>query len=252
MNLDGLHAFVVLAALLVRAVLPAYDAHARASADAAAGADLRAARRRARDRSRPHPGCARHVDVLRASARFIFGDLLGNTTADAILRALRKAGASGQTRIRGPEATKGDGQFSFEADAFGILAQAGYRVGATRGEPEAARLRTLARLFQQQITAAPPGGEWGRPSSARRLQKLANTIATLTPQETRATDGASSGRLGGRLEVPARHFLRRQVRFSMTEYSPRRHKQMKAVELELSGEKTPRTLQRLPCPTPAP
>ena len=39
MNLDGLHAFVVLAALLVRAVLPAYDAHARASADAAAGAD---------------------------------------------------------------------------------------------------------------------------------------------------------------------------------------------------------------------
>ena len=33
-----------------------------------------------------------------ASARFIFGDLLGNTTADAILRALRKAGASGMTR----------------------------------------------------------------------------------------------------------------------------------------------------------
>ena len=27
-----------------------------------------------------------------ASARFIYGDLLGNTTADAILRALRKAG----------------------------------------------------------------------------------------------------------------------------------------------------------------
>ena len=120
------------------------------------------------------------MDVLRASARFIFGDLLGNTTADAILRALRKARASGKTRIRGPEATKGDGQFSFEADAFGILAQPGYRVGATRGEPEAARLRTLARLFQEQITAAPPGGEWGRPSSARRLQKLANTIATLT------------------------------------------------------------------------
>jgi hypothetical protein len=33
-----------------------------------------------------------------ASARFIFGDLLGNTTADAILRALRKAAASGKTR----------------------------------------------------------------------------------------------------------------------------------------------------------
>ena len=30
-----------------------------------------------------------------ASARFIFGDLLGNTTADAILRALRKVAPSG-------------------------------------------------------------------------------------------------------------------------------------------------------------
>jgi hypothetical protein len=39
---------------------------------------------------------------------------------------------------------------------------------------------------------------------------------------------------------------------ALAEHSPRTHKQMKAVELELSGEKTPRTLQRLPCPTPAP
>ena len=33
-----------------------------------------------------------------ASARFIFGDLLGNTIADAILRALRTAGANGMSR----------------------------------------------------------------------------------------------------------------------------------------------------------
>ena len=33
-----------------------------------------------------------------ASTRFIFGDLLGNTVADAILRALRRAGANGMTR----------------------------------------------------------------------------------------------------------------------------------------------------------
>ena len=33
-----------------------------------------------------------------ASARFVFGDLLGNTTADAILRALRKVAPNGQTR----------------------------------------------------------------------------------------------------------------------------------------------------------
>ena len=33
-----------------------------------------------------------------ASTRLIFGDVTGNTIADAILRALRSAGASGKTR----------------------------------------------------------------------------------------------------------------------------------------------------------
>ena len=33
-----------------------------------------------------------------ASARFIFGDVTGDTIADAILRALRSAGATGKTR----------------------------------------------------------------------------------------------------------------------------------------------------------
>ena len=37
-------------------------------------------------------------NYCKASARFIFGDLLGNTTADAILRALRTAGANGMSR----------------------------------------------------------------------------------------------------------------------------------------------------------
>jgi hypothetical protein len=77
-------------------------------------------------------------------------------------------------------AEKGDGQLHFEADAFGVLAQAGYRVGVTRGEPEAARWRTLMRLFQDEITHAPAGGEWGSHGSARRLKKLAYTIAALT------------------------------------------------------------------------
>ncbi|TIT98282.1 MAG: hypothetical protein E5W55_07170, partial [Mesorhizobium sp.] len=52
-------------------------------------------------------------------------------------------------------AEKGDGQLSFEADAFGILAGAGYRVGITRGEPEPARRRTLARLFKEQVLDSP-------------------------------------------------------------------------------------------------
>jgi len=37
-------------------------------------------------------------NYCKASARFIFGDLLGNTVADAILRALRTAGAKGLSR----------------------------------------------------------------------------------------------------------------------------------------------------------
>lgn len=77
-------------------------------------------------------------------------------------------------------AENGDGQLVFEADAFGVLALAGYRVGATRGEPEAARWRTLARLFQDEIAHAPPGREWGSRGSAQRLKKVAYTIAALT------------------------------------------------------------------------
>lgn len=77
-------------------------------------------------------------------------------------------------------AEKGNGQLVFEADAFGVLALAGYRVGVTRGEPEATRWRTLTRLFQDEITHAPPGGEWGSRGSAQRLKKLAYTIAALT------------------------------------------------------------------------
>jgi hypothetical protein len=76
-------------------------------------------------------------------------------------------------------AEQGDGQLSFEADPFGVLAQAGYRVGTTRGEPEAARQRTLIRLFQDEIADA-PHGEWGTRGSAPRLKKLAYTIAALT------------------------------------------------------------------------
>ena len=37
-------------------------------------------------------------NYCKASARYIFGDLLGNTAADAILRALRTAGANGMSR----------------------------------------------------------------------------------------------------------------------------------------------------------
>jgi hypothetical protein len=40
------------------------------------------------------------------------------------------------------KAEKGDGRLSFEADAFGVLAQEGYGVGATRGESEAANAGT--------------------------------------------------------------------------------------------------------------
>ena len=77
------------------------------------------------------------------------------------------------------KAEHGDGLLQFEADAFGVLAQAGYRVGVARGEPEFARRRTLARLFEDAITQG-PAREWGSKGSARRLKKLADTIAALT------------------------------------------------------------------------
>jgi hypothetical protein len=102
-----------------------------------------------------------------------------------------------------PKPSKGDGQLYFEADAFGVLAQAGYRVGVTRGEPEAARWRTLARLFQDEIVHAPPGGEWGSRGSARRLKKLAYTIAALTRNAKRRglPMERAGGRMGDRLRV---------------------------------------------------
>jgi hypothetical protein len=77
-------------------------------------------------------------------------------------------------------AEQGNGYLDFEADAFGVLAQTGYRVGRTRGEPEAVRRRTLARLFQDEIAYVSSAGEWGSHGGARRLKKLAYTIAALT------------------------------------------------------------------------
>ena len=51
------------------------------------------------------PWCAGHLlaalavwDYCEASARFIFGDALGDPVADEILRALRQAGEEGMTR----------------------------------------------------------------------------------------------------------------------------------------------------------
>ncbi|MHA6685339.1 hypothetical protein [Mesorhizobium sp. A556] len=77
-------------------------------------------------------------------------------------------------------AESGNGQLSFEADAFGVLAGAGYRVGRTRGEPETTRRRTLARLFMVEVLDAPTRLEWGAPGTGGRLRKMAYTIAALT------------------------------------------------------------------------
>ncbi|MER9330612.1 hypothetical protein [Mesorhizobium sp. M0488] len=77
-------------------------------------------------------------------------------------------------------AESGKGQLSFEADAFGVLAETGYRVGRTRGEPETARRRTLARLFMVEVLDAPTSLEWAAPGTDGRLRKMAYTIAALT------------------------------------------------------------------------
>lgn len=93
------------------------------------------------------------------------------------------------------EAENGSGRLVFEADDFGVLAQAGYRVGASRGEPMPARRRILARVFDGSLEGVSSNDDWGAPGSAERLKKIAFTIAALTrnakrrgPQMRQAVD----------------------------------------------------------------
>ena len=84
------------------------------------------------------------------------------------------------TSVRlGPSSTKLD---ALEWRPQGMLSFLGYHVGETSGRPSV-REAILEYAFDHHL---PPVGEatyfeeWGEPRSARRLRKLANTIAALT------------------------------------------------------------------------
>lgn len=70
----------------------------------------------------------------------------------------------------------------------GILRLYGYRVGKTHGEPANVRRKILDEVFKANI---PPVlafayiRKWGTPKSAPRLEKMANTLASLARNEKR-------------------------------------------------------------------
>lgn len=82
------------------------------------------------------------------------------------------------------EANFGDGSLSLDdIQKNGALSCLDYHVGRTRGEPDAHRRRTLAKIFEQPF----PGelsvlerDEWGPSGSAMRLRKMAYSIAAFT------------------------------------------------------------------------
>lgn len=75
--------------------------------------------------------------------------------------------------------------------AEGLLKFMGYTVGATQGERAQVRELILARVFSDhlpQIVSPDYMMEWGRPKTAGRLRKMAETIAALTRNAKRRRD----------------------------------------------------------------
>jgi hypothetical protein len=82
--------------------------------------------------------------------------------------------------------TKADGLSSSSIDApehdLGVLGAMGYRVGL-KGLDTALRRSLLGTVYHKRLQVNLPGDyleEWGQPQTARRLKKLANTLASLT------------------------------------------------------------------------
>lgn len=85
-----------------------------------------------------------------------------------------------------PSTTANEGSQNLSSNVFkheeGLLRQSGYRVGAS-GLPENQRRQILDRIFLQSLSVVNDSNylrEWGEPRTARRLQKLAESIAAFT------------------------------------------------------------------------
>jgi hypothetical protein len=98
----------------------------------------------------------------------------------------RKEPPSAGDRFAWPSTEARPGSSGLDSEAWlkhGLLQFIGYKVGATQGEPRDMRVRMLNQIFVGHLPPAFPAdylAEWGRPKSADRLRKLANTIAALT------------------------------------------------------------------------
>jgi hypothetical protein len=91
-------------------------------------------------------------------------------------------------------ASKGNGKLFVDAwDEIGMLKILGYQVGRHAGLPEVTRRLILSRVFSMRlppVLTASKMDEWGFPTTSRRLQKMAESIASFTRNAVRRNDGS--------------------------------------------------------------
>jgi hypothetical protein len=78
---------------------------------------------------------------------------------------------------------------------YGMLRLLGYHVGETQPTPRHERRRILEYVFECHLPPVDDHAyflEWGKPTTAPRLQKLANTLAAFTRNAKRRDDAAWS------------------------------------------------------------
>lgn len=161
-------------------------------------------------RQRPHIKC--HVDELERIATSgwdsikilseIHNELKFRRPRKKALN-LRESIATRLTQLQGTQfpwstTTANTGTQSLSSDAFpyeeGLLRQYGYRVGMS-GLLESERWEILDTVFLHpllQMANAAYLSEWGEPKSAKRLQKLADSIAAFTRNAKRRNRGSFS------------------------------------------------------------
>lgn len=92
------------------------------------------------------------------------------------------------------DAPAGTGQLETGWPEKGLLSLLGYRVGV-KGLPQPERQEILDAVYREELPPVDSPeymAEWGRPSTALRLQKLAESIAALTRNAKRRSADTSN------------------------------------------------------------
>jgi len=91
-------------------------------------------------------------------------------------------------------APRGDGSLTTgDWLEVGILRILGYQVGVHNGQPEPVRHVILSQVFSMRLPPMLPSyhmDEWGMPTTSRRLEKMANSIASFCRSADRRNDGS--------------------------------------------------------------